>query len=137
MKHNLNRSDWLGILIGIIAGVVQTLVLANKEVGFPMPPSLLPIALFGLGGPPVLAVVNKLFKTAKSTTQLPMSKNVNLIFMVIAMGLSTGFVGLVYHFAIGLPANSLMPIVFLGTSGFGFILAHLIYPDLANRQTNT
>ncbi|NMP17703.1 hypothetical protein [Thalassotalea sp. Y01] len=134
MQNNLHRRDWFGIAIGIIIGIFQTFTLIGKEFDFPVQAeSLFPIAIFGLGGPPLLAIVNKLFKTAHLSIQVPR----NIIFMIIAMGLSTGAVGLVYHFAVGLPVNSMMPIVFLGSAGFGFIFAYFIYPDLGYREGNT
>lgn len=138
MQKSLHHSDWFGILIGMALGVVQPFVIIEKAFGPEMNSNtLISVALFGLFAPPILAIVNKLFKTARSSFFEFIGNYVNTVFMMIAFGLSTGATGLVYHLAIGLPSNTLMPIVFFGAAGFGFVLAYFIYPDLAYRQKNT
>lgn len=97
--------------------------------------ALIQVLIFGLIGPPVLALITKFIKR-RSLMQKKVGNHINLFFMMIAFCLSAGIVGGAYHLIVGLPDQALMPIVFFGAGGFGFIAAYLINPALAYRQND-
>ncbi len=134
---NLYRSDWIGIILGIGLGAYQPFgILNNPMLSAFNSEALLQFIMIGLIAPSILALLTKFTVKAKSSIGEKIGKYINLFFMMIAFGVTTGFVGFAYHLIIGLPAPALMSITFFGAGGFGFIGAYLIYPDLAYRSNH-
>ena len=131
---NLYRSDWIGILVGVAMGSYQPFAILDKPI-FPVVvnEALIPIILFGVLTPPLLALVEKFILKSHWPIVEKIGKYINLYFMMIAYGISTGVVGLAYHLSIGLPEHTFMPIVFFCSAGFGFLAAYFIQPELAYR----
>jgi hypothetical protein len=130
----LYRSDWIGIFLGIVLGAYQPFVILNEKMTFGFNHEILVfVMVFGLTAPSILALINRFLIKSHSSFQEKIGKYVNLYFMMVAYGISTGIVGLVYHLIFGLPEYALMPIVFFGSAGFGFLGAYFVYPKLAYR----
>ncbi|NOT65349.1 MAG: hypothetical protein HOP06_04840 [Methylotenera sp.] len=130
----LYRSDWTGIILGVIFGAYQPFAILNKPIVSSFPhQALIQVMVFGLIGPPILALISRLFITNNSSFQEKIGRYVNLVFMMVAYGITTGAVGLGYHLLVGLPHQALMPIVFFGSAGFGFLGAYFINPQAAYR----
>jgi len=100
------RSDWIGTILGLALGSYQLFVILNKPI----------------------------FPAFNSEALIPVIVS-NLFLMIIAYGVSTGIVGMVYHSIIGLPSQAIIPIVFFGAAGFGFLGAYYIHPELAYRSS--
>ncbi|MFC3153473.1 hypothetical protein ACFOEK_20700 [Litoribrevibacter euphylliae] len=134
---NFNQSEKVGIVVGIILGVAQVPSLINQEM-FPVFPDqlVLQVLLFGLLAPLVLAFITKLVFKPSSPFMSKVSSYVNVFFLMVAFGLSCGFTGVCYHLIFGLPDHTLMPIVFFGASGIGFLGAYFINPELAYRVSS-
>jgi len=128
------RSDWIGIIFGLIGGCCQPFAFliypemstSNSEEYF------LSIA-FGLIGPVVLGLVTKFGAKGHSSIQEKVGKYINVFFMLIAYGISSGLVGAIFHITVGLPEQAKVPLAFFGSAGFGFLFAYLINPSLAYR----
>ena len=132
------RSDWVGVMLGLVLGGYQPFAILNGPV-FPSMnnEALLSIAAFGLIGPPILALISRFVRKSPSAMREKIGKYVNLMFMMIAYGITTGLVGVVCYNIIGFPSWTLVPIAFLGAAGFGFMGAYFINPALADRPDIT
>lgn len=136
MNMKLYRSDWIGITLGVILGAYQPFAILNNPItsGFNHQ-ALIQVMVFGLIGPPLLALISRLFATNNSSFQEKIGRYVNLVFMMVAYGVTTGAVGLGFHLLFGLPDQALMPFVFFGSAGFGFLGAYFINPQAAYRPS--
>ena len=134
MKIQFYKSDWIGIVIGIVMGACQPFFLMDSQ-GFFKDESvlnqvILQAVIFGLIAPPIVALLNKFIIKKTSYFLKKLSKHVNFMFMTIAFGITAGIVGWTYHFIVGLPKPELLQIAFFGSAGFGFWGAYLIHPQM-------
>lgn len=134
IEMKLYRSDWIGIVLGVAIGAYQPFDLINKPMIQSSPPeTLIPILFFGLLGPPILALIVKFLPQFGFKFYEKIGAYINFIFLIIAYGISTGTVGLIYHLFFTLPDHALVPIAFFGASGVGFLGAYFVNPQLAFR----
>jgi len=89
------------------------------------------IPLFGLLGPPILALVNRAIQYQPPKYFRALSKHVNVIFFIASSAMVSGAIG----FMTGAETNILLPTFFF-SAGIGFFLAHVVYPDLACRPSD-
>ncbi|MFS1523896.1 hypothetical protein ACL7TT_07255 [Microbulbifer sp. 2304DJ12-6] len=139
MKLELAKSDWMGIGIGAVIGLYQGIVVFNSEIGRGLEnATIMPVILFGLFGPAVLALLNKFLPIRMPGFYKTIGKYVNTIFLMAAFGIFTGISGFTYYLLVGGPNSVLFLLSFFSSAGVGFFFAYLIYPELAFRpDSNT
>ncbi|WP_037457955.1 hypothetical protein [Shewanella sp. HN-41] len=136
MKFELLKSDWIGIVVGGLIGLIQGVVIfTNEGQQWLGEVDLLPVILFGLFGPPILALFNRLLPLPMPGFYKTVGKYINTIFAIIAFGLCTGLSGFTYYLIIGGPDSVLFMLSFFSSAGLGFFFAYLIYPELAFRPS--
>ena len=134
MKIELLRSDWVGIVLGSVMGLYQGIVVFDSEIGRGLEnAAIFPVVLFGLFGPPVLALLNKFLPIPMPRMYKAIGKYVNIIFLMIAFGIFTGISGFTYYWVVGGSNSVLFLLSFFSSAGVGFLFAYLIYPELAFR----
>ncbi|WP_105200742.1 MULTISPECIES: hypothetical protein [unclassified Pseudoalteromonas] len=134
MKFEFLRSDWVGIGIGSVMGLYQGIVVFDSEIGRGLEnAAILPVVLFGLFGPPILALLNRFLPMPMPGTYRAIGKYVNTIFLMVAFGIFTGLSGFTYYWLVGGPDSVLFLLSFFSSAGVGFFFAYLIYPELAFR----
>ena len=137
MKCELLKSDWTGIIIGGLLGLLQGVaVFTSEQPQWFGDVDLLPVVLFGLIGPPILALLNKLFSLPLPRFYETVGRYINTVFAVIAYGIGTGMSGFGYYLTVGGPESALFQLSFFSSAGLGFFFAFLIYPELAQRPSN-
>lgn len=133
MNKKIDKTHLVGLMIGVLVGATQSIALLSNENQINIPESIGAIHFaFGLLGPMVLALITKLIKSDLSLIQ-SINNRVNVIFLISSMGIVTGILGGSYYLLLDAPSVSLLPFVFLGTSGIGFIVASLINPELIKK----
>ncbi|GGD53810.1 hypothetical protein [Lacimicrobium alkaliphilum] len=134
MKIEILKSDWIGIGLGALIGLYQGIVVFDSEIGRGLDNAeIWPVILFGLFGPPILALLNKYLPLPMPGFYKAIGKYVNTIFLMVAFGICTGISGFTYYWVVGGPDSVLFLLSFFSSAGGGFFLAYLIYPELAFR----
>jgi hypothetical protein len=134
MKIELLKSDWIGIGVGTVMGLYQGIVVFDSEIMKGLEnAAIMPVVLFGLFGPPLLALLNKFLPLQMPSFYKAIGKYINTIFLMVAFGIFTGISGFTYYWLVGGPSSVLFLLSFFSSAGVGFFFAYLIYPELAFR----
>ncbi|WP_126166459.1 hypothetical protein [Shewanella khirikhana] len=134
MRIELLKSDWIGIGIGAVIGLYQGIVVFDSEIGAGLENAdIMTVVLFGLFGPPFLALLNKFLPLKTPSFYKAVGKYINIIFLMISFFVFTGISGFTYYWLVGGPNSALYLLSFFSSAGVGFFFAHLIYPELAFR----
>jgi len=108
MKINLYRSDWIGIVLGILLGAYQPFSIMDTPIGKNLDLEIIPFfVVFGLFAPPILAFITKVLPIIFRSIYEKVGLYINFIFLIVAFGITTGIVGFAYHLIFGVPERAL------------------------------
>jgi len=136
MKEKIKQhSKAIGIILGLVNGIAQGAQLPHEPM-FPAysQDALWTTAIFGILVPPVLTILNnritpffgeKMFRNINSY--------VNLFYLMISFGLSTGLVGVIVYLISHGERAALIPIAFFGCGGIGFLVAYFMDTTIGYR----